>query len=154
LSSTISGGFITAGKQTAVMVWADANSKLAESRESNNTNSATFFIDNRPDLKVTAITLSSTKPGKTTVNFQIANIGFGPTAAGLGAQTAAVYVNNVLAGTMNYDDLAKSAVVSLKLDNVTVTAGSCKIKVLVDSTNKVTEVSESNNSLEKVFTIK
>ncbi|MFA6478996.1 MAG: CARDB domain-containing protein, partial [Victivallaceae bacterium] len=40
LSSTINGGFITAGKQTTIMVWADAKSKLLETREGNNMNSA------------------------------------------------------------------------------------------------------------------
>ena len=153
LSSTINGSFIRADKQTTIMVWADADSKLVESRESNNTKSATFFLDSRPDLNVTAITLSSTKAGKVTVNFTIANTGAGATAAGPGAQTAAVYVNGSPAGTVNYDDLAKGAVAALKLDNVTVTAGTCKVKVVADSTGKVTEASESNNITEKLFII-
>ncbi|MFA6103166.1 MAG: CARDB domain-containing protein [Victivallaceae bacterium] len=153
LSSTINGGFITAGKQTTIMVWADAKSKLLETREGNNINSATFFLDNRPDLKVTAITLSSTKAGKVTVNFTIANAGVGPTGAGAGAQTAAVYVNGSPAGTVNYDDLAKGATVALKLNNVTTTAGTCKVRVVADSTGKVTEANENNNILEKVFVI-
>ncbi|MFA6104891.1 MAG: CARDB domain-containing protein [Victivallaceae bacterium] len=153
LSSTINGGFITAGKQTTIMVWADAKSKLLETREGNNINSATFFLDNRPDLKVTAITLSSTKAGKVTVNFAIANAGVGPTAAGAGAQTAAIYVNGSPAGTVNYDDLAKGATVALKLNNVTTTAGTCKVRVVADSTGKVTEANENNNILEKVFVI-
>ncbi|MFA6480628.1 MAG: CARDB domain-containing protein [Victivallaceae bacterium] len=153
LSSTINGGFITAGKQTTIMVWADAKSKLLEPREGNNINSATFFLDNRPDLKVTAITLSSTKAGKVTVNFTIANAGVGPTAAGAGAQTAAVYVNGSPAGTVNYDDLAKGATVALKLNNVTITAGTCKVRVVADSTCKVTEANENNNILEKISAI-
>ncbi|MFA6102346.1 MAG: CARDB domain-containing protein [Victivallaceae bacterium] len=153
LSSTINGGFITAGKQTTIMVWADAKSKLLETREGNNINSATFFLDNRPDLKVTAITLSSTKAGKVTVNFTIANAGVGPTTAGAGAQTAAVYVNGSPAGTVNYDDLAKGATVALKLNNVTTTAGTCKVRVVADSTGKVTEANENNNILEKIFVI-
>ncbi|MFA6480427.1 MAG: CARDB domain-containing protein [Victivallaceae bacterium] len=153
LSSTINGGFITAGKQTTIMVWADAKSKLLETREGNNINSAAFFLDNRPDLKVTAITLSSTKAGKVTVNFTIANAGVGPTAAGAGAQTAAVYVNGSPAGTVNYDDLAKGATAALKLNNVTITAGTCKVRVVADSTGKVTEANENNNILEKIFVI-
>jgi len=133
---------------------ADSTNVVAEMRETNNTASTTFFIDNRPDLIVKTITLSPTKPGKTTVNFSIANTGFGPTTAGAGAQVAAVYVNNVKVGEVHYNDLAKGAVVSLQLANVTVTAGTCKVKVVADSTGKVTEVNKTNNILEKLFSIK
>ncbi len=86
------------------------------------------------------------------MNFSIANTGFGPTA--VGEQTAAVYLDNKQVGAVNYNDLAKGAVVSLQLTNVSVTAGTCKVKVVADSTGKVTEVSETNNSLEKAFSIK
>ena len=154
LSVTLNAQYVTAGNKNTVMAVADSTNIVIEMRETNNTNSATFLIDNRPDLKVTAITLSSTKPGKTTVNFKIANTGFGPTAAGTGTQTASVYVNNNLAGTVNYNDLAKGAVVSLQLANVTVTAGTCKVKVVADSAGIVPEVSKTNNSLEKPFSIK
>jgi subtilase family serine protease len=154
LSVTLNAQYVTAGNKNTVMAVADSTNIVIEMRETNNTNSATFLIDNRPDLKMTAITLSSTKPGKTTVSFKIANTGFGPTAAGTGAQTAAVYVNNNLAGTVNYNDLAKGAVVSLQLANVTVTAGTCKVKVVADSAGIVPEVSKTNNSLEKPFSIK
>jgi hypothetical protein len=154
LSATLDAQYVTAGHQHQIMVKADGTDNVVEMRETNNTNSTVLFIDDRPDLKVTAITLSSTKPGTTTVNFKIANTGFGPTAAGAGAQTAEVYVNGSSVGKVTYNDLAKGAVVALKLDNVSVTAGNCKIKVTADSTGKVTEVSETNNSLEKAFIIK
>ncbi|MFA6478189.1 MAG: CARDB domain-containing protein, partial [Victivallaceae bacterium] len=57
------------------------------------------------------------------------------------------------AGTVNYDDLAKGATAALKLNNVTITAGTCKVRVVADSTGKVTEANENNNILEKVFVI-
>jgi hypothetical protein len=154
LSFVLDAQYVTAGRTNTIMVKADGNDKVAEMRETNNTGFTTFLIDTRPELAVKEITLSSTKPGKTTVNFKIANVGFGPTAAGPGAQTAAVYVNNSKVGAVNYNDLAKGAVVALKLDNVAVTAGACRIKVVADSAGIVTEVNENNNSLEKAFTIK
>ena len=154
LSVPLDAQYVTVGNKNNVMAVADSTNVVAEMRETNNTASTTFFIDNRPDLIVKTITLSSTKPGKTTVNFSIANTGFGPTTAGAGAQVAAVYVNNSLVGTVNYNDLAKGAVVSLQLANVTVSAGTCKVKVVADSTGIVTEVSKTNNSLEKPFSIK
>ncbi len=154
LSVPLDAQYVTVGYKNTVMAVADSTNVVAEMRETNNTASTTFFIDNRPDLIVKTITLSPTKPGTTTVSFSIANTGFGPTAAGAGAQVAAVYVNNVKVGEVHYNDLAKGAVVSLQLANVTVTAGTCKVKVVADSTGIVTEVSKTNNSLEKPFSIK
>lgn len=154
LSVVLDKQYVIAGRKNVIMVKADGTDKLDEIRESNNTNFATFFIDTRPDLLVKEITLSSLKAGKTTVNFKIANAGFGPTAAGAGAQTAAVYVNSKPVGTVNYDDLAKGAVLSTQLANVSVTSGICKVKVIADSAAKISEVNENNNSLEKTFIIK
>ncbi|MFA6101259.1 MAG: CARDB domain-containing protein [Victivallaceae bacterium] len=154
LSFLLDAQYVIVGRTNTIMVMADGTGKVSEMRETNNTGSTTFLIDNKPDLSVKEITLSSTKPGNTTVNFKIANVGFGPTAAGAGAQTAAVYVNNSQVGTVHYDDLAKGAVVALKLDNVTVTAGACRVKVTADSGGIVTEVNEKNNSLERAFIIK
>ena len=154
LSFLLDAQYVIVGRTNTIMVMADGTGKVSEMRETNNTGSTTFLIDNRPDLSVKEITLSSTKSGITTVNFKIANVGFGPTAAGAGAQTAAVYVNNSQVGTVHYDDLAKGAVVALKLDNVTVTAGACRVKVTADSGGIVTEVNEKNNSLERAFIIK
>ena len=152
LSFTLDAQYVTVGHKNTAMIVADGPNKVDEMRESNNTNSIPFFIDNRPDLIVKGITLSSTRPGETIVNFSIANTGFGPTA--VGEQTAAVYLNNKQIGAVNYNDLAKGTVVSLQLASVTITAGTCRMKVVADSTGKVTEVSETNNSFEKAFSIK
>ncbi|MHB9139992.1 MAG: CARDB domain-containing protein, partial [Victivallaceae bacterium] len=157
LTATIPGASIEGGKQYKAMVWADATDKVAEIRETNNTNSASFMIETRPDLIVKEITLSPKPKSKAplTINFKISNIGASATTAGAGIQVAAVYVDGKPAGTVAYDDVLKGGSIAkqLVLPSGIATAGVHKIKVVGDTNKMVDEINENNNSLEKSFSI-
>jgi len=157
LTATISGASITGGKQNKVTVWADATDKVVEIRETNNTNSASFMIETRPDLIVKEITLSS-KPKANkplTIYFKINNIGASATAAGAGMQVATVFVDGKAVGTVAYDDVAKGGSIAkqLVLPGGIATAGIHKIKVYADANKAIDEINENNNSLKKSFSI-
>ncbi|MHB9139207.1 MAG: CARDB domain-containing protein, partial [Victivallaceae bacterium] len=145
------------GKQSKVMVWADATDKVVEIRETNNTNSASFMIETRPDLIVKEITLSPKPKTKTpqTIYFKVNNIGAAATIAGAGVQIATVFIDGKSAGTVAYDDVPKGGSVTkqLVLPGGIATAGIHKIKVYADTNKIVDEISELNNSLEKSFSI-
>jgi hypothetical protein len=157
LTSTIPGSSIVGAVQTKIIVLADATDKVAEIRETNNTNSASFIIETRPDLVVKEIILSPKPKAKAplTINFKISNSGAAATTAGAGVQAASVFVDGKPVGTVSYDDVPKggSVVKQLVLPLGIATAGTHKVKVSVDTNNAVAEVSELNNSLEKSFLI-
>jgi hypothetical protein len=157
LTATVPGASVTGNKQNKVMVWADATNKVTEIRETNNTNSASFMIETRPDLIVKEITLSP-KPAANkplTINLKINNIGASATTAGAGVQVAAVFVDGKPVGTVAYNDVPKGGSIAkqLVLPSGIATAGSHKIKVSADTNNAINEISELNNSLEKSFAI-
>lgn len=139
------------------VLWADATDKVAETRETNNTNSASFMIETRSDLIVKEITLSPKPKAKAplTIYFKIINTGAAITTAGAGVQVAAVFVDGKPAGTVTYDDVPKggSVVRTLALPSGIATAGVHKIKVYADTNKIVDEINENNNSLEKSFSI-
>ncbi|MHB9138252.1 MAG: CARDB domain-containing protein, partial [Victivallaceae bacterium] len=157
LTATIPGASVVGGKQSKVMVWADATDKVVEIRETNNTNSASFMLETRPDLIVKEITLSPKPKAKAplTINFKISNTGASATIAGTGAQIASVFVDGKSVGTVAYDDVPKggSIVKQLALPGGIATGGIHKIKVYTDANKIVDEVNENNNSLEKSFSI-
>jgi hypothetical protein len=157
LTATVPGASVVGGKQCKVMVWADATNKVVEIRETNNTNSASFMIETRPDLIVKEIILSPKPKAKAplTIYFKIINTGAAITAAGAGVQVAAVFVDGKPAGTVTYDDVPKggSVVRTLALPSGIATAGVHKIKVSADTNKIVEEINENNNSLEKSFSI-
>jgi subtilase family serine protease len=130
---------------------------VVEIRETNNTNSASFMIETRPDLIVKEITLSPRPKAKAplTISFKISNSGAAATTAGAGVQVATVFVDGKPVGTVSYDDVPKggSVVKQLVLPLGIATAGTHKIKVSADTNNAVAEISELNNSLEKSFSI-
>ncbi|MHB9057139.1 MAG: CARDB domain-containing protein, partial [Paludibacteraceae bacterium] len=140
-----------------VMVWADATDKVVEIRETNNTNSASFMLETRPDLIVKEITLSPKPIAKKTltVYFKINNTGAAATAAGGGMQVASVFVDGKQVGTVAYDDVPKGGSIArqLALPGGIAASGIHKIKVCADVNNTVGEISELNNSLEKSFLI-
>jgi subtilase family serine protease len=139
------------------MVWADATDKVAEIRETNNTTSASFLIETRPDLVVKEITLSPKPAAKKplTIFFKISNVGAAATAAGTGVQVASVLVDGKVVGNVAYDDVPKGGLIAkqLVLPGGIATAGVHKIKIVADSSTKVSEINELNNSLEKSFSI-
>jgi hypothetical protein len=157
LTAIIPGASVVGGKQNKVMVWADATEKVTEIRETNNTNSASFYIETRPDLIVKEITLSPKPAAKKplTIYFKINNIGASATTAGAGAQVAAVFVDGKPVGTVSYDDVPKGGSIArqLVLPGGIATAGVHKIKVSADTNKIVDEITELNNSLEKSFSI-
>jgi hypothetical protein len=157
LTATIPGASVTVGKQSKVMVWADATDKVAEIRETNNTNSSSFIIETRADLIVKEITLSPKPKAKTplTISFKISNSGAAATTAGAGGQVATVFVDGKSVGTVSYDDVLKggSVVKQLSLPLGIATAGTHKIKLSADTNKVVDEINENNNSLEKSFAI-
>ncbi|MHB9140198.1 MAG: CARDB domain-containing protein, partial [Victivallaceae bacterium] len=117
LTAAIPGASVVGGKQYKVMVWADATDKVVEIREANNTNSASFMIETRPDLIVKEISLSPKPKVKAplTVYFKISNIGASTTAAGKGMQIATVFVDGKSAGTVTYDDVPKGGSIAKQL---------------------------------------
>ncbi|MHB9139895.1 MAG: CARDB domain-containing protein, partial [Victivallaceae bacterium] len=157
LTATIPGASVVGGKQSKVMVWTDATDKVVEIRETNNTNSASFMIETRPDLIVKEITLSSRPKAKAplTIYFKINNTGASATIAGVGVQVATIFVDRKEVGTVTYDDLLKGGSIAkqLALPGGIATGGIHKIKVVADTNKAVDEISELNNSLEKSFSI-
>ncbi|MHB9138721.1 MAG: CARDB domain-containing protein [Victivallaceae bacterium] len=157
LTATVPGAKIEGGKQSKVMVCVDATDKVAEIRETNNTNSASFMIETRPDLIVKEIKLSPKPKAKAplTINFKIGNIGVSATAAGAGGQVATVFVDRKEVGTVTYDDVPKggSIAAQLVLPDGIATGGVHKIKVYADTNKAVDEISKLNNALEKSFPI-
>jgi hypothetical protein len=157
LTATIPGASVTGNKQNKVMVWADATDKVAEIRETNNANSASFMIETRPDLIVKEITLSPKPKAKSplTIYFRINNIGAAATAAGSGVQAATVFVDGKSVGTVAYNDVPKGGSIAkqLLMPSGIATAGTHKIKVTADTNNAVNEISELNNFMEKSFAI-
>ncbi|MHB9139669.1 MAG: CARDB domain-containing protein, partial [Victivallaceae bacterium] len=117
LTATIPGAFIVGGKQSKVMVWVDATDKVAEIRETNNTNSASFMIETRPDLIVKEITLSPRPKAKAplTINFKISNTGASASIAGAGGQAATVFVDRKEVGSVSYDDVPKGGSITKQL---------------------------------------
>jgi subtilase family serine protease len=130
---------------------------VVEIRETNNTNSASFMLETRPDLIVKEITLSPKPTAKKplTIYFKINNIGASATAAGAGMQVATVFVDGKVVGSVAYDDVAKGGSIAkqLALPGGIATAGVHKIKVVADTNKILDEISVLNNSLEKSFSI-
>jgi hypothetical protein len=157
LTATIPGSLVAGNKQNKVMVWADSTDKVVEIRETNNTNTAIFMIETRPDLIVKEITLSpkptANKP--LTIYFKISNIGASATVAGAGVQVATVFVDGKAVGTVAYNDVPKGSFIAkqLVLPSGIAISGAHKIKVYADTNKAVDEISKLNNALEKSFTI-
>lgn len=155
-SYTIAADNIVAGGQHTVNVVIDAEKMVEERRESNNIGSATFFIEHRPDLSVSEITLSPNPAGNRplTVYFKIANNGANATNAGAGGHTAAVLIDGKVVDTVSHDDIPKGGTVALQLHlGDGLAPGNHFVTVVADSAMKVAEISEKNNRLGKAIKV-
>jgi hypothetical protein len=156
LSFAVDGKFVTSGVPHKILVMVE--SRTAENTKNQNSfNFTNFFIENRPDLIVKDITISTTPSAgsQVTIFFKIANIGIGATKSGDGVQKATLFVDGKSAGTICYNDINQGEFTALQvtLEPGAIPYGVHKIKVVADSFNHVKEINENNNALERGFAV-